>query len=369
MFSPHDPSGASKRKHRRGNAVTVGLSLVTLLGCTALVVDVGYLLSANVELQASLDSAALAGVGYFDNTAAGVALARAKAVEFAAMNSAGGLPVVVPDEAIQVGIINEAREFVPSEDPTQIHAMSIDHTMVEVPAFFAPAAFGQATMQHNARSIARRFPGRGAGRVDCFLPLAVPDCVFDDPAATEALQFRMSSANNDNTAWADPNGNASANVVNNTLNGNCPVGGASVGDPVYLNNGELGSSFQTVRDILNDSGPDALPWDTARWGTQPARMSGSSVNAANYGNSVIEGPIMMFHAPPQPGVPCGSAVQFNGSRTITGFTYAVIYDVASQGNDKNLRVRLDLTNEYDMGTGGGGFDSNILSPGGGSLIR
>ena len=42
------------------------------------------------------------------------------------------------------------------------------------------------------------------------------------------------------------------------------------------------------------------------------------------------------------------------SSLLMGFAWGVVYDVDDHGTGKNLRVKLDLTYEYDGGTAGGG---------------
>lgn len=354
------------RHTRRGNAATLAISLTALLGAAAIVVDIGFLYASQTEIQAGLDAAALAGVGYYDNTSEGIDLARSKAIEFAAMNTVMGGSLVVPEEAITTGYLDDDLAFVPSTDPDEVNAMSIDHTQVDIPVFFASAAFGRESMAASARSIARRFPSSGAGQVDCFLPLAVPDCILSDTDAYEDLALKLSSANDDNAGWADIDGNPTPGSINDALLGMCDRGAASVGDPVYLNNGVINASLSELASVLNGetSAPTAA-WDSSKWGDLPGQMGGSTVNEGAYGQHVLQGPIILFDAG---GGDCLSSLQFNQNKPITGFAWAVVYDVDSHGSGKNIRVKLDLTNEYEWGTSGGGLDTNVLAPGNGALV-
>ncbi|MEZ4321457.1 MAG: pilus assembly protein TadG-related protein [Myxococcota bacterium] len=355
------------RRSRRGNAATLGLSLVTLLGAAAMVVDIGFLYASQTEVQATVDAAALAGVGYFDNTEEGIALARSKAIVFAAKNSVMGEPLVLPDSAITTGFVDDDGTFVASTDPEVVSAMSIDHDQIDIPVFFSSVAFGRQSLSANAQSIAVRFPSRGAGRVSCFLPLAVPDCILEDTEAFEALELKLSSSNDDNAGWADNSGNPTPGSINDALLGQCDRGDASVGDDVYLNNGVINASLAQLASVLNgETTAPTIGWDTTRWGAMPAQMSGSTVSPGQYGQNLLEGPIVLFETPP--GQACLSSLQFNQTKKITGFAWAVVYDVDSHGSGKNIRVKLDLTNEYDYGTTGGGLDTNVLAPGNGSLI-
>ena len=358
-----------RRQKRRGNAATLFASATTLVAAAAFVVDIGFLYASQTELQTGVDAAALAGVGYLDGTQEGVDLAISKAVEYGGMNGVLGDPIAIPVEAITTGYI-EDDAFVTSNDPDVITALSIDHTKVDVQAFFSAAVFGRQTLGARASSIAVRFAGRGAGRVPCFLPLAIPDCVFDDPNALnnfEGLELKLNSANEDNAGWADLEGNPTPGSINEGLLGQCDRGDANVGDPVYLNNGVINSSLSEVKNVLN--GGTSAPtqsWDSTRWGALPSQMSGSTVNGNAYGQNVLEGPIILFDAG---GGNCLEDTQFNRNKPITGFAWAVIYDVDSHGSGKNIRVKLDLTNPYEAGTTGGGLDTNVLAPGNGALFH
>jgi len=352
---------------RRGNAATLGLSFITLLAASALVVDIGFGYASQTELQATLDAAALAGVGYFDKSDAGIALARVRAVEFAAKNSIMGEPLVLPDDAISVGTFDVNGNFVATNDPDVVDAMTIDHTKVDVPVFFSAVAFGTASMSANARSGAIQNPPRPAGRTNCFLPLAVPDCVLDGNANYEDLELKLNSANEDNAGWADLMGPPNAAGIRDAIGDQCQAGTAAVGEEVYLNNGTVTAALSELADVLSgNSGGSTGAWNDTTFGPIPAQMSGSTVEPAEYGQHVVEGPIVLFDGG---GGDCLANTQFNRSKTITGFSWASIYDVDSQGRGKNIRVRLDLTTDYQFGSGGGGSDGqNLTAPGTGTLV-
>lgn len=358
-----------QRQHRRGNAATLFASATTLVAAAAFVVDIGFLYASQTELQTGVDAAALAGVAYFDGTQQGVDTAIAKAIEYGSMNTVLGDTLSIPTEAITAGRI-EDEQFVASNDPEEISALQIDHTKVDVQAFFSAAVFGRTKLGARASSVAVRYPGRGAGRVPCYLPLAVPDCIFDDPSNLgqyENLELKLSSANQDNAGWADMEGNPTPGSINQGLLGQCDRGDANVGDPVYLNNGVINSSLSELKDVLNGSTTaDTSAWDSSRWGNIPPQMSGSTVSNGSYGRNVLEGPIVLFDAG---GGDCLADTQFNRNKPITGFAWAVIYDVDSHGGGKNIRVRLDLTNPYEEGTSGGGLDTNVTAPGNGALFH
>ncbi|MBW1879529.1 MAG: hypothetical protein JRJ84_14295, partial [Deltaproteobacteria bacterium] len=198
----------------------------------------------------------------------------------------------------------------------------------------------------------------------CYLPFAIPECFLDDVDA-ELMELRMSSAGVDNTGWANPYGAVNDTSVLAQLDGQCDQEPAEVEEPVYLQNGQMNTAYQRIREIL-DSNSEV--WDAAKWGPLPPQMGSaddpeaeepkhSVSTVTNYGG-VIQGPIIIFEPG---GGECGASTQFNQTAPITGFAWAVVYDVDDQGSEKNLRVHLDLTYEYEYGGGPGGADgANVI---------
>lgn len=91
------------RESRRRGAVLVvaGLLMVVLAGVAALTLDMGFLYVVKSDLQASADSAALAGasaLGIDESTV------RQRAYQFAMKNTANGAPVVLDPSDVQLGI-------------------------------------------------------------------------------------------------------------------------------------------------------------------------------------------------------------------------------------------------------------------------
>ena len=84
------------RSQRRGNAAIVtALSLTVLLGVAAIAVDGGMARHHRAELQNAADAAAHAAAFTYDGTEQGLLDAREAAVNIAALNTAGGQPVVL----------------------------------------------------------------------------------------------------------------------------------------------------------------------------------------------------------------------------------------------------------------------------------
>lgn len=335
---------------RRGNATTTIAAMIPMLGFVALVVDVGVLQTGHSELQVATDAAALAGTGFLDGTSSGIEAARKEATDVGALNTVLGQPLLLGSHEIITGRFDrETSKFVPETDPAKVHAVQVKSDATRFDTFFAGAAFGKQFTETEAMSVAAITPHDGVGRTSCYLPIAIPDCFLTD-MRQQAYTFKMTSAQNDNAGWAEIGGHPTASTIVEQLRGNCAGGTASVGDIVGLNSGQVASALQEV-DTQIESSPTS--WNTGELGALPAKMPGSSVG--NYGR-VIEGQIIVFH--PAGGV-CGSMTQFNQSAPITGFAWAVVYDVKTAGTTKDIRVRLDLDYTHGGGTAGGGLASNL----------
>lgn len=345
-------------RHRRGNATTTLLMLLPMLGFGALAVDLGTVQLAHHQLQTGLDAAALGGVGYLDGTEAGMQSAVEQTVAIASENNTLGQPISLVREDIVLGYYDKQLEtFVSSTEPTLVNAVWIESDVGGIETIFASAAFAHYVMETEARAIARTETRPGTGRVECYLPLAVPDCYLDK-GDIEDYALRFKSANEDNAGWAAVNSSVSSNSVVDQFTGGCDNDSASIYDIVELNNGEITNALSTIDDLLEAS---TTPWDETRWGVQPPPMGttsnpdGSVSTVSNYGY-VIEGPVILFS--PDGGT-CGASTQFNQQAEITGFAWGVIYDVDEHGTGRNIRMKLDLTTEYDYGSMGGGLATNV----------
>ena len=214
-------------------------------------------------------------------------------------------------------------------------------------------------IDHGVMVMATTGEVQGAGGVNCYLPLALPDCAIqdaiDDGGTIEDLTLVLNPAGIDNIGWAIP-GDAGANAdnVKDQLNGNCSGDEAEIGGPVDLNNGVIDKALQILADNIDDS---ETVYTDGPWDAQPAQHAKSVIS--NYGNT-YEGVIMIFDGE---GDYCdeGGKAKWNTTETITGFAWAAVFDVTDGGaKDKNMRVSIDMSNEHDYGSkGGGDDDSNI----------
>ena len=91
-----------------------------------------------------------------------------------------------------------------------------------------------------------------------------------------------------------------------------------------------------------------MPWNASLYGSMPARdgvdankPGQSSVNAGNWGTT-LQGVVALVDG----GANC-DAVNFPGEFPVTGFAWAVVYDVRNTGSVKNVFMLLDTSTEHD----------------------
>lgn len=347
-------------RSRKGNLVIgLAIALTTVMAVGALVVDLGYARVVHAQLQDGADAAAHGGVAYLDGTEEGLDAARQAAVALAAMNVAAGNPIRLDandqnaaDGDVVIGFWDwEVSEFVPSLDPDDADAVLVRARDADVATFFGSVAFGSGGLAASADSIAVMPPPTPAGAVECYIPLAVPDCMFDDYPGQTIIDVDMvlNPDNMDNVGWAlmgeDP---TSARALRDQIDDCGSSGEVTTSDIVDLNNGELTNVLRTLGDAVLDSD---TTWDSEIYGEMGDPYSKSYVtNFGGWGNT-FEGPIIVFDG----GDDCDE-VKFNQEAEVTGFVWAAVYDVRSSGPaaDKNIKVRLNTAEEFDYGTGGGG---------------
>jgi Flp pilus assembly protein TadG len=352
---------------RRGNtAVLVSLALGVMLGFGALVLNVSYGRHVHQELQNAADAGAHAASLQFDFSSAGVTAAHNMAVLVAGKNTAGGSYVHLdanlsndPSGDVVTGYMSGTpRTFTPSTDATIVNTVKVRAHLDTVHLLFSAlgAVIGGASdIPVSAEAVVSASQGGGAGAVNCFLPLAIPECLISRYGGVNALQsvtLNLNPAGIDNMGWARPDSSPNASWVSAQI-GNCRYDGeVAVGDQVYLGNGELTS---VLPDIINAITRSTTRYGTTRWGTIPTYdASWSSVPSASYGRT-YEGAIMVFDG--GPGYCIGSGGAFNGSAPVMGFMWGAVYDVHNKGSagSRTLKMRLDpLTNHTDGVTRGGG---------------
>ncbi len=336
--------------------VLVALSLGLLLGVSALVLDIGYLSASQAELQAAADAASHAAAAQLDSTDAGLLNAGQAAVDVASFNVVAGEPLVLdPVTDVELGIWDiDTKTFTLGGTALEINAVRVTARRDDLPAWFAAAAFGEESLAASALSVGHR-QWVGAGEVECYLPMAVPSCFIDANGLDQVNYYDLvlNPPGVNNVAWAAPDGGANANWLKNQI-WNCEYDGAvSVGETLDLNNGVINSALQAMADEVMAS---STVWDESKWGPLPPQEARSGISSALYGHT-LEGPLAVFENEDY----CTSPGPMNGTEAIAGFVWGAIYEVVTSGPaaSRTIKLRLETTDIYDMGTGNGGPDYGI----------
>ncbi len=344
---------------RKGaSAIVIALSMVVLLGAAALVIDVGHITTVQAELQAAADAAAHAGARQLDGSEEGLLLARDQAHRFAESNEAAQQSVALSGDGsiLELGVWEDGA-FSEGGDADEINAVRTLARRADLIPWFSGAAFGADALAASAESIAVHQVD-GAGEVECFLPLAVADCTITDLYTTGVnyIDFQINPPSVDNVGWAMPDGNPSASWLRDQLRDCGHDGTASVGGDVGLNNGTATSVLSEMADILNEG--SGTNWRTETWGAMPEQLANSGVTEGSFGNT-IEGVMFTFT---DSDYCSGSGGGFNEHQEISGFVWASIYDVVTHGPaaERTIRVRLEVTDTREVGSGGGGPDFGIV---------
>lgn len=349
----------TRTRNRRGNIITTVLLVPVLLGVGSVSVDLGQAFVSRTQLQNVTDLSSRSAVGLLDGTSQGMTDAVEAALAVARANDVLGQEVLVDEGDVLTGTWVDG-SFVQSTDPTVVDAIRIQ-ARSETPVFFADLLLGVSSIPVSTLSISVNEEG-GAGAVDCWLPLAIPDCVLDSTpeADLQDMELTFSPAGIDNVGWARlaSDGNASASWVRHQL-ADCETGGTvMVGDLLWLNNGLHNTNLMTIDSMLEAS---STTWNASVYGELPAQMSNSSVSSSDYGQ-IVEGPILVFEGDSRY---CSGNGKWNDKDVVvTGMVWAAIYDVASHGGgaaSKNVKVRLDLDREHQVGTDTGGTDYGVIA--------
>lgn len=347
-----------RKLSRRGNAVMSALLLGTVVGFTALSVDIGVTRVARTQLQTAVDAAAVSGAQELNGTAAGIALAEARAIEFASYNAVLGHTVALTTDDVDVGFYDAAtRSFDPytaGDDVSVVNAVRITESAAPVVPFLARVALGVGMLDVEATSLAQRPLAAGpAGETECFLPFAVPDCHLAGLAPGQnppPFLFTFNPTPSDNVAWGDPDENPNTNEIRDQLMGMCDQGTIGVGEMMNVNEGEHTSAIQKIADILNGkTTAETVAWDPSLYGALPARdgihantVAQSGVKPASWGQT-LQGVVAFVDG----GDDC-DGVDFSGDMPITGFTWALVYDVKDTGSSKNVWIQVDVNADHQI---------------------
>ena len=335
-------------------AAIASISMTALLGFTALGVDLSLGWLGKKELQKGLDAATKGGAFYLDGTDEGVTAAKAGAVAIAAANTAAGTSIAIDLADVETGIYDGT--FTVSTDAAAVNAIRIRHS-VQLGIHFAGASgVGSTTINPAAQAIGTRMP-YGASEAECYLPVAIPECVVKALATygttnLEDVAFIFGSSTENNAAWVSddsstPSASYLVNQIQSLEDGSCAGSTVSIGDPVGLNNGEIVPAINEMADAVNES---TQTWDDAIWGTQPPQAgdwaSYTLIEATNYGK-IMEGPVLVVDVGDDY---CTNGGPLSGTAAITGFIKGAVYDVMKgPGADKKSFVMrlntLEITDE------------------------
>ncbi len=144
------------RPERGGVLVIVALVLVVLLGFVALVIDLGWLRYAGVQLQAGVDAAALAGA---DSLHREPELLRVQAIGVAAMHQVAGEDLALAAGDVEIGTWDADSQVFLVSDEDIGNAVRVTHRVDDVTAFLGPL-LGHGSLAVTRRAIAGR---RGGG--------------------------------------------------------------------------------------------------------------------------------------------------------------------------------------------------------------
>lgn len=224
-------SGPAPRTGRERGVVLVMVAvlILVLIGFAALVIDLGKLFKVRNELQNASDSAALAGAGALDRTAAGVDLARERALDYAALHEADQGEVVVVDDDVVFGTWDEdTRTFTPlgsaPDEPAAVDAVRVttrreDATGDPVTLHLGPVlGTSRADVRTDAIAVA------GGPRSECGFPMVVADCALDqaldDGSCGHCMTYQDSTS--DNAGWTSfDDGSVSGPTITELIRAAC----------------------------------------------------------------------------------------------------------------------------------------------------
>jgi len=351
--------------------------MLSLLAMSALAVDLGHARMVKGQLQNAIDVSAHAAAAYISTGGnANLTNVQNVAITTAALNKVNGTGLVLTSSDVEMG-----RWASGSFTANGVPANAVRITkQVSMGTFFGHAAFGVDSMSAGAQTIVLAPPGGVASSGHCFIPIAVPECLI----SSGQLNVTFGDANNDNAAWANADGHPSSQDITSMLGqlaaGTCSTAGeASVGSPIYLNNGVQNHGSEVV-DAMEESGGY---WDNSRWGSKPSQSTSPSSIVPSYDwtsgpngtGAVLEGVVVVFDSSQYTCNPDGTVTgpNFNQSQTIVGFASAVIYDVTTgNASEKNVKMKLSttLTTTWGDESDGSGNDYGVdIPPQAGEVVQ
>jgi len=271
------------------------LSIPTIIGSGAVSVDLSYQKVARTELQAVADIAAMAGTDKLDGTDQGVVDARDSAMRAAHRNSVAGQLVSLSDKDLQLGAWDtRVGQLDPNATSDLVDSVQVRANRDDLRASFAELVYKNGRLAVSGASTGFNPDDDAPSQVGCYLPIAIPSCLFDRYTEYElnTMTLTVNSDRVDNAGWGRVGDLPNANWSRDQL-WNCEQDGIiSVDDEVGLQNGVVASALKEVGNVIKVS---ETSWDSDRWGPIPERMAGSELSASDYGRT-LEGAIIVFQA-------------------------------------------------------------------------
>jgi hypothetical protein len=245
-----------------------GLCMFVTLGASALVMDIGHLVSVKGELQRAADAGAMAGARALWPRALPMILnppsspdcvsaqGVAHGTATCANNKVDGQVLDAQNLTIEVGHYDYAtKEFTPKSDCTLTsNAVKVKANKDLNNIFFA-GIWNVTRLQPQATAIGTMGFAKAVGKGT--LPIAI-NKVFVVPGTDLFINFNPDA--NDNAGWfADPPDKAGAATFKDYINNAaCPP--LKIGDQINLQNGQDTSALEALRTKLEEDYPNG--WDT-----------------------------------------------------------------------------------------------------------
>jgi Flp pilus assembly protein TadG len=355
------------RRTRRGNVVImIALAMVVLLGFGALTIDMAYGRLVQQELQDAADASALGASAQLDGTSAGMTSARNMAVSLSAANRAAGAPVSLSantsnassGDVVLGNFDPDSGTFTPTTTAANVDAVQVRARIPTLGLFLAPIALGRDSVAVGATTTSYIVSG-GAEAADCFLPIGLASCMVSK-YGTSGLQnvtLKFQPAGIDNVGYARPGASPSASWTRDQLTNCRGSGEVEIGDSLGLQNGQATTDLTAFVTAVEAS---STRWDTAKWGALPTQNTSSSIAKAKWGRT-FESVVPVFDGGSSYCTGTGGA--FTGNAPIAGFVWGAVYEVINKGaaKDRTIKMRLDFTREYNVGTQAGGPNWGIVA--------
>lgn len=237
----------------------VAIMLVLLVGCLALVVDLGRLHNVKIELQRAVDAAALAGALKLDGTDEEAQAAQESAVATAGGNIVNGSPLVLVATDISLGTWQAAAyeetiddRFEPSAtipDPSAgYNAVKVSKSVVVNDLIFSRIwSIDSATVAADAIAVtAFEQPG---------LPIALLSCNHSNSGLADSVceikMYKWSMDPEDTAGWTGLTFNTSAQTLKDFFSGKLDINRVLYGD----NDDHQGLENTAVLKQTDSSGP------------------------------------------------------------------------------------------------------------------